>query len=86
MLGTKVDDTFMRVTRHDFVKRIDPKDLRIRDTRFLKEMVVPINRRIVYEPPIDDILEENSAYDSEGDDELLTTYTRTGHFLILNLK
>lgn len=85
--GTKIDDKFMSVTKKDFEKRLDPKYRPYQDLSLMKKIVVPVNQKIVYEPPSSDtIMEKHSNDDSETDDELLTCYTRTGHILRLNWK
>lgn len=85
LLGTKINSTSMRMTRKDYEKRIDPQCLRIRDETLKNESIVPINQKIVYDPPIcDTIPKQSPGEDSESDDELLTSYTRTGHFLRLD--
>lgn len=85
--GTKIDDKFMSVTKKDFEKRLDPKYRSYQDLNLMKKIVVPVNQKIVYEPPsCDTLMEKHSNDDSETDDELLTRYTRTGHIIRLNSK
>lgn len=88
ILGTKIDAQFMLVTKHDLEKRIDPKYHETTDTSFINEsinrgLIIPINQEIVYQPPI---IEDDNEYHSECDDELLTSYTSKGHFLLINRK
>lgn len=76
ILGTKIDDTFMLVTKNDYQKRIHSKYLRNTDRSIMNNSIIPINRRIVFKPPMA-IMEDNSG--SEAEDELMTAYTNTGH-------
>lgn len=84
--GTKIDDEFISVTKNDFEQRIDPKYLQCQDLSSMKAITVRANQSIVYEPPSYGTTETNSNDDSETDDDLLTSYTRTGHFIRLNSK
>lgn len=78
-LGTKIDDKLMLVTKRDYEKYFDPKCIRTMNA--LNDSVVPINRRIIYKPPIMDTINESSDWDSDCDDDLLTTYCKTGHIV-----
>lgn len=82
ILGTKIDDTFMLVTKRDYAKHINPRDLGNTNKSILNNSIIPINRRIIYEPPTN-IIEDNSGSDCE--DVLLTSYTNTGHILHINV-
>lgn len=82
--GTKINDELMSVTKGDLEKRIDPKYHKNHNLGSLKKCIVPVNQKIVYEPPSN--MENISEDNSESDDDLLTSYTRTGHFLRLNSK
>lgn len=85
ILGTKVDSTHMLVTKNDYEKHIDPKHLRKTDLSFMNDSVVPINRRIVYRPPANDTINENTDYDSECEDVLVTSYMNSGQVFQLKV-
>lgn len=84
-LGTKIDNTFMLVTKNDYKKHIAPKYIRKTDLSVMNNSIVPINRRIVYQPPAIDTTNDNTDYDSECEDVLLTSHINTGHIIQLKL-
>lgn len=78
-LGTKINDTMMVVTQNDYKKCINPKYAR--NTSLFKRNILPIDRRIIYQPPMLNISADVSDYDSESDDVLVTSYMHTGRFV-----
>lgn len=85
LLGTKIDNTFMLVTKNDYKKHIAPKFIRKTDLSVMNNSIVPINRRIVYQLPAIDTANDNTDNDSECEDILLTSHTNTGHIFQLKL-
>ncbi|KAG4071388.1 hypothetical protein HA402_004092 [Bradysia odoriphaga] len=77
ILGTKINETMMLVTQSDYQNSIDVKYAR--NTSVFERSIIPINRRIVYHPPIHDATADTDN-DSECDDVLLTSYVNTGRF------
>lgn len=77
LLGTKIDDTMMLVTERDYKKRINVKYAR--KTSVFERSYIPMNRRIIYQPPMLDVT-ANTDDDSECEDVLLTSFLHTGRF------
>ncbi|XP_037050137.1 uncharacterized protein LOC119084317 [Bradysia coprophila] len=78
ILGTKIDDTMMLVTQSDYRNSIHVKYAR--NTSVFKRNIIPINRRILYQPPIHDATADTDN-DSECEDVLLSSYVNTGRFV-----
>lgn len=76
--GTKINNGLMLVTKEDIEKRLDPKYHRYQD--LWDEIVVPVQQFILYQPPID--MTQSCRYDNESEDDLITSYTRSGHFFL----
>lgn len=83
--GTKIDNEFISVAKEDIENRIDLKYHRQHFLNSMKNCIVPVNQNIVYVPPMNDTTMQNND-GSESDDDLLTSYTRTGHLCRLILK
>ncbi|XP_037028674.1 uncharacterized protein LOC119068917 [Bradysia coprophila] len=86
--GKRIDDEFMSVTKTDFKKGIDRKYHPYTDFSLIKKCVVPVNQRLMFVPPSDTATKKNSNSDDceTDDDDLMTSYTTTGHFYRMNSK
>lgn len=86
--GTKLSDQLLSVTNNDLKKLIDPKYHRCTSNlSSIEKCVVPVNQRIVFEPPME-FMSRNDTNDddSEIDDDLLTSYKTSARVYRLNFK
>lgn len=79
LLGTKITETSMLVTKRDYTKLINPKY--VQRANVFDRSIIPINRRVIFQPPMNCTNVDNTYMDSECEDVLLSSYLDSGRFV-----